>query len=801
MSRWRCSVIPALLLISALFISVAGASSCCAAEKPKSEKHPVASANTTCVLPLSGQYFAAKDVAAGNFSIDLTSAFTTQQVAQVENNIKACQSLISSRLLGFQDKGSLLMQDKASIQGMQNIKTQIKRLEALKREKDDIKNTLSKDISQVTLKGLYAVVLEADLKTPRDKLLDMAKNMIVPQAIHDLRGVSINSVSVVKESRLEFDRIVAETSGEMDVETILADDRKSFFGKSQLLYVAVVRVKPLTGKLKHETTAKYATKGFVADLLSLQKNTEFFSQELAKYTNNPYSAEKMKSLEEIVSVWQDVIQQGNAQANKKTGELLANLNNQLKAKDEEIEAAGYKIGDSRKKLSELFNLTRYTKCQLSPEECLDDAIANIDQEFSKLINASITEKEREYVSSRGIVTGSGDPEKEVKRLVQDFYQNLKTSYSVREQILNVTMVDNAMLTGDSDKRGYYVVRNPKGLTIFPYYDDNGNMHTMVVMNFLVNREDSPPQFAKEITPIPTSESTPFSESASTPAPAPAPKSKSKQPAKSLRKNEPKATPVQQPEIIPPEEISSQPPSPQPAVVLPRSCGPDNLTKMKFVLVKGGCYTMGNNSSSDTQSHEVCVSSFCIGKYEVTQGEWKIVTGENPSKNKSGDDYPVENVSWPEAKSFLVEMNKKSGKNYRLPTEAEWEFAARSRGGNEVWSGTSSETALENFAWIKTNSQGKSHPVGKKKPNKLGIFDMTGNVWEWMEDSYSSDAYRKLNKDNPVNASDKSSKVRRGGSFETDSRKIKNSDRDGHRQGRQSDDHGFRVVYSVAESAR
>ncbi len=767
MPKWHYVIKAASLSLTGLIISLSVAGFCCAADKSKPAKLVPTSADATCVLPISGQYFDAGNVASGNFSINLNSAFTTQQVAQVENSVKACQSLISSRLLGLQDRGSLLMQDKASMQGMQNIKTQINRLEALKREKEEIKSTLSKDISQVALKGLYAVVLEADLKTPRDKLLEMAKNLIAPQAIQDIRGVSINSVSVVKDSRLVFDRIVAETSGEMDVETILTDDRKSFSGKSQLLYVAVVRVKPLTGKIKHGTSAKSSTKGFVADLLSLQKNSEFFSQELAKYTNKTYSTEKMKSLEEIVSVWQNVVQQGNAQATKKTGELLANLNNQLQAKDAEIEAAGLKITDSRKKLTELYTVTRYNKCKLNPEECLDDAIAHIDQEFGTVINASIAEKEREYVSSRGIVTGSGDPEKEVKRLVQDFYQNLRMSYSKREQILNVTAVENMMLTSASDTRGYYVVRNPRGVTIFPYYDDNGNMHTMVAMNFQVNRESVSAQTTDE----------PVQQAKPTPKPP--------------RKSESK--PVPQPKKI----TRAEPPPPQPAPQLPTSCTTDSITGMKFVLVKSGCYLMGDNSSKDTPFHEVCLSSFCIGKYEVTQGEWKkIMVIENPSKNKSGNDYPVENVSWGDAKGFLEELNKRTGSNYRLPTEAEWEFAARSRGSEATWSGTSTESALGTFAWYKVNSDGKTHPVGKKKPNKLGLYDMTGNVWEWVEDSFSSDAYKTHSKDNPVNESGGRSKVRRGGCMETDAKKMKNNDRDGHRQGGNSGELGFRVVFSV-----
>jgi formylglycine-generating enzyme required for sulfatase activity len=207
--------------------------------------------------------------------------------------------------------------------------------------------------------------------------------------------------------------------------------------------------------------------------------------------------------------------------------------------------------------------------------------------------------------------------------------------------------------------------------------------------------------------------------------------------------------------------------------------------------------MGSKDNNDLLPHEVCVKSFCIGKYEVSQGEWKkIMKVENPSKNKSSDDYPVENVNWTDAKSFLEELTKISGRNYRLPTEAEWEYAARGRGSDEVWSGTSKESEIDVIAWHRGNSDGKTHPVGLTKPNALGIHDMTGNVWEWVEDDYSSDSYKTHVKNNPIENSGSRTKVRRGGSFELKANDMKNVSRDGHRKGSTSADHGFRAVFSV-----
>ena len=190
-----------------------------------------------------------------------------------------------------------------------------------------------------------------------------------------------------------------------------------------------------------------------------------------------------------------------------------------------------------------------------------------------------------------------------------------------------------------------------------------------------------------------------------------------------------------------------------------------ITGMDLVFVKGGCYQMGDFFGSgyadSAPVHKVCVDSFYIGKYEVTQEQWIKVIGRNPShfsatsqsnpvmiNNKFSDDYPVESVSWNDVQEFIRKLNFLSGKNYRLPTEAEWEYAARSCGKKERWAGTSNKSSIGDYAWIGKNSGGKTHPVGKKKSNGLGIYDMTGNVEEWCSDWFGFEYYSKSPSDNP-----------------------------------------------------
>ena len=158
---------------------------------------------------------------------------------------------------------------------------------------------------------------------------------------------------------------------------------------------------------------------------------------------------------------------------------------------------------------------------------------------------------------------------------------------------------------------------------------------------------------------------------------------------------------------------------------------------------------GYCQANESPEHEVTVSGFWIGKYAVTQGQWQKVMGNNPSGFQKGDNYPVETVSWDDAKAFILKLNGKSGCTFRLPTEAEWEYAARSGGKAEKYAGGNDIDAV---AWYGANSGKSTHPVGTKAPNGLGIYDMSGNVWQWCEDVYDANAYEKHQRNNPISTS-------------------------------------------------
>ena len=221
-----------------------------------------------------------------------------------------------------------------------------------------------------------------------------------------------------------------------------------------------------------------------------------------------------------------------------------------------------------------------------------------------------------------------------------------------------------------------------------------------------------------------------------------------------------------------------------------------VTGMEFILVPAGTFEMGDlfevGWDNETPIRTVAVESFYLAKYPVTQGQWEKVMPDNPSFFKKGESYPVEQVSWSDVNAFMLRLNKVSPgeRVFRLPTEAEWEYAARSGGRKELYAGGDDIGAV---AWYDENSAGSTQPVGRKAANGLGLFDMSGNVWEWCQDIYIPGAVSSSGSDRPAASHEPRDRVIRGGSWGLDDWSARCSRRFGFREEYFGAGLGFRLA--------
>jgi len=223
-------------------------------------------------------------------------------------------------------------------------------------------------------------------------------------------------------------------------------------------------------------------------------------------------------------------------------------------------------------------------------------------------------------------------------------------------------------------------------------------------------------------------------------------------------------------------------------------------KLELVLIHAGSFQMGSdhNDYDESPVHRVTLTRpYYLGKYEITQEQWEKVLGENPSQFK-GPNLPVENVSWEDCQRFIAALRKKTGRNFALPTEAQWEYACRA-GTTTTFSFGDDESKLDEYAWFASNSELKTHPVGQKKPNPWGLYDMHGNVFEWCADWYS-ESYTSGDVTDPTGATSGDRRTIRGGAWLYVSDNLRSSDRGFSPPEYRVNEYGLRCAMLLGETS-
>jgi formylglycine-generating enzyme required for sulfatase activity len=231
----------------------------------------------------------------------------------------------------------------------------------------------------------------------------------------------------------------------------------------------------------------------------------------------------------------------------------------------------------------------------------------------------------------------------------------------------------------------------------------------------------------------------------------------------------------------------------------------NSIGMKFVLIPAGIFMMGADKDFEEADdwelprHQVTISKpFYLGVYEVTQQQWTAVMGNNPSKFKGGDN-PVETVSWEDAQDFIKRLNQKEGHSlYRLPTEAEWEYAARA-GSTSTYFFGDNKSQLGDYAWYVDNSGQETHPVGQKRANAWGLYDMLGNVFEWNQDWFGETYYANSPSADPTGPISGAYRVVRGCSWFNDAGYCRSAPRGRSEPASRFERIGFRLAFPLEGS--
>ncbi len=248
--------------------------------------------------------------------------------------------------------------------------------------------------------------------------------------------------------------------------------------------------------------------------------------------------------------------------------------------------------------------------------------------------------------------------------------------------------------------------------------------------------------------------------------------------------------------------------------------PGNV-RLKLVYIPAGNFFMGSPGSEkghnkdESPRHKVIISrGFWMGKYEVTQAQWGVIMGKNPALLKAkkplvwrigmnnvphitAKDLPVEKVSWNEVQKFICKLNSKSGQTFRLPTEAEWEYACRAGSKTAYYFGDNGKE-LSRYAWYNGNTSAETHPVGWKKPNGWGLYDMEGNVWEWCQDWYDENYYQYSPTTDPTGPSSGHARVFRGGSWFSSKDRCRSAFRYGYDPRLRYANLGFRLVMEISK---
>lgn len=688
--------------------------------------------------------------------------FDDKDIQYVKSELGKCNAATDDELRKTESKMSTLSLKYQEVLGAKDMAGIQKQIADLEKSKAASLKTLEENLAKTKHTGIFVVLLrDINLLDNKNVFIKSAQDAIAPIAVEHLNGERITRLTSVENFTNVKDVVTSFKGGEMipvsDISTNADYKNKAF------LYAVKVQVTPIKNKATMRTNTNLTTNDKAVVLNALME-TDY--ENTLKGFNVPESI--LAELREKINSYAYTIDNENLDADSRQAAILQQGEEEIRKIEADIQEFKNRLATRGEKLkSVISSLPGVTFNANDLEGSANAALNMLKKQIGDLAKEWNTIKEREIQYKETKVTIEGDPSDAMAKESIRLYEQLQKNYTSIRKSMEFMTVENFEVKDFQAAKEVEVFREVSQIWAYLCPQSDGSFKIMLLSRFKIT-DKKPVVVTPKIEPKPTTIE---------------PKPKTIEPNNQNNTVKPKVvTPKYD---LAPKNVANNAANgfTSESAGSFRNYHEYKLTGLEMIAVSGGNFQMGDEEGyyDEKPSHAVRVSNFYMSKYEITVAQWAefcAAAGKSiPPMPSWGwiDNHPIVGITYEDAQAFCQWLSTTTGKRYRLPTEAEWEFAAR--GGNQAKGNTySGSSSLELVGWYADNSNYETHPVGQKLANELGLYDMSGNAAEWCSDWYDGTYYKVASTNNPKGPNSGGSHAIRGGSFKNDLASAKNSKR-------------------------